>query len=243
MVESSHETSMIAWEVMEVSSLSGRQRFVFGVLLTAFIAGSLVLAVRRITRPDVVVDQGPVTGGAGYKAEAAEGQESPEMGEKTIRLITVHVCGAVVKPGVYTLPSGSRVADAVMSAGGLTEDASPESINMASMLVDSTQIYVPAKEPARAGQAKAPAAAEVSATRAADQAPPALGARATGRVNINTATVAELDALPGIGPALALRIVEFRSANGRFERPEQLMDVSGIGPKKYAALKDLIAIY
>ncbi|MEW6227006.1 MAG: helix-hairpin-helix domain-containing protein [Bacillota bacterium] len=226
-----------------MSGLSGRQRFVVAVLLVAFIAGSLVLAVKRITRPDVVIDQGPVAGGAGYKVEAAERQESPGAQEEKPRLITVHVCGAVAKPGVYTLPDGSRVADAVMSAGGLTGNASPESINMASMLVDSAQVCVPAKDPPRPGQAGVPAGVGVDAARAPGQAPPAPGARTSGKVNINTATVAELETLPGIGPALALRILEFRSANGKFERPEQLMDVSGIGPKKYAALKDLVTVY
>ncbi|MEW5865460.1 MAG: helix-hairpin-helix domain-containing protein [Bacillota bacterium] len=226
-----------------MSGLSGRQRFVVAVLLVAFIAGSLVLTVKQMRRPDVVVDQGPVPGEAGCKVEAAERQESPGAQEEKPNLITVHVCGAVAKPGVYALPSGSRVADAVMIAGGLTGNASPESVNMASMLVDSTQVYVPAKDLPRPGQAKAPTAVGVDAAHAPGQAPPASAARTTGKVNINTATAAELEMLPGIGPALALRILEFRNVNGKFERPEQLMDVSGIGPKKYAALKDLVTIY
>lgn len=226
-----------------MSGLSGRQRFTVAVLLVAFIAGSLVLAARRVWSSDVVIDTGLEPGRAGCEVEAAERQD-PSGVRETPAMITVHVCGAVVNPGVYALPEGSRVADAVKTAGGLAEAASAESVNMASVLADSAQVYIPSKDPPGPVEARIPAVAGVDTARPPLQAQRSPGALTTSvRVNINTATLGELDALPGIGPVLALRIIEFRSVNGRFERPEQLMDVSGIGPKKYAALEDLVTVY
>ncbi|MDI7248020.1 MAG: helix-hairpin-helix domain-containing protein [Bacillota bacterium] len=233
--------------------LSRRQRFVASVLIVAFGVGGVLLAARRPGAGEVVVTAGPGPSSGGERAEAAERQE-PAGRSLAGGQVTVHVCGAVMTPGVYTLPAGSRVADAVRLAGGLAPGACMELVNMAAVLSDAAQVYIPAR------QAKGPEPDPASSSRAAagvgSASPrPGGGASSQGgdacdtkagvqtRVNINTAGLAELDSLPGIGLALAGRIIEHRNTRGRFERPEDLMNVSGIGPAKYEALKDLITVY
>ncbi|MBC7082130.1 MAG: competence protein ComEA [Bacillota bacterium] len=218
--------------------LSRRQRFVVAVLLVAFGVGGVVLVARRLAGGDVVLMPGPVPLADGQQVEAAE-RDEPAKDSSGGGKVTVHVCGAVTTPGVYTLPSGSRVADAVRLAGGLAPGACPELVNMAKVLSDSVQVYIPMKPATGSG-----AGASSGAGSAAGCTEPSRVSETDHmRVNINTAGLAELDSLPGIGPALARRIIEHRNAKGRFERPEQLTDVPGIGPRKYDALKDLIAVH
>ncbi len=237
--------------VGEVFDLSRRQRFVVAVLLVGFGIGGVVLAARRLSGGDVVIAPGPSPAGS-ERAEAAEREEAVKSSSAEID-VTVHVCGAVVHPGVYTLPTGSRVADAVRLAGGLAPGACPELVNMAQVLSDSAQVYIPAKPAQAPGAGQGGAAAGASriaqGPAGADKTPPPGEVTSSSlpaggmRVNINTAGLAELDTLPGIGPALAQRIVEHRAAIGRFDRPEQLMDVPGVGPRKYEALKHLVVVY
>lgn len=147
-------------------------------------------------------------------------------------VVVVAVVGQVVSPGVVTLPAGSRVADALAAVGGLLPGTDPATVNAAALLSDGQQIAV--------GVPGAPGAATPGAP-----GPPAgagTGGAAGGRVDLNTATAADLDALPGIGPVLAQRIVEHRDQHGPFARVEQLDDVSGIGPTTYAELADLVTV-
>ncbi len=223
-----------------VVHLSRRQSSVAILLLAAFLAGSLTLAARRLDRREIVISAGGLeAGGADPDPDGAsevEGVAADDAHEATA-LVTVHVCGAVAAPGVYGLPAGARVTDAIAAAGGLTSQARPESINMAARLVDSTQVYVPAEEPSARGG---------SADRGDGTAPRDVskgGGSAGAAININTADPSELELLPGIGPALAQRITDYRLARGRYERPEQLMDVPGIGPAKYAAIEGLVTVY
>ncbi len=139
--------------------------------------------------------------------------------------VTVHVVGEVRHPGVYELAGGSRARDAVDAAGGLLGDAEQSAVNLARAVADGEQILVP-----RQGEA-APAA---SGAGAAGTAP------SSGKVNLNTATAEQLDALPGVGPSTAGKIVADREANGPFRSVDDLMRVSGIGPAKFGALKDLV---
>ena len=138
--------------------------------------------------------------------------------------VVVHVDGAVASAGVYELAEGARVADAVESAGGLAEGADTTSLNLAAPLSDGEKVHVPAEgeDVAEAGTATEGAAPAV--------------------VDINTAGVDELDALPGVGEATARAIVEDRETNGPFSTPEDLMRVSGIGEKKFAKLEGLIRV-
>jgi len=132
-------------------------------------------------------------------------------------------------PEVYTLPPGSIIRDALAAAGGATSDADLDCINLAQEVRDQQQVYVP-----RRGEASPPAAGASG------------GANARGttgvKVNINTATAAELETLPRIGPTMAQRIVEYREANGPFKTVEDIQNVPGIGPTTFAGIKDLITV-
>lgn len=136
--------------------------------------------------------------------------------------VVVSVVGQVASPGLVTLPAGARVADALAAAGGLLPTADPASVNAAALLTDGEQIAIGVPG------AAAPAAA----------GPAAPG----GPLDLNAATVTDLDALPGIGPVLAQRIVDHRSAHGPFSSVEQLDDVSGIGPAIYAELAERVRV-
>jgi competence protein ComEA len=141
----------------------------------------------------------------------------------TPRPLRVYVSGAVQKPDVYPLPSDSIVKDAIMAAGGATGDADLDRINLALPVADGQHVYVP-----RLGEENPPVQPL--------SRQPASG----GKVNINTADSAALDSLPGIGPALAQRIIDYRQEHGPFARLEDLMEVSGIGPGTFEKLRDLI---
>lgn len=140
--------------------------------------------------------------------------------------VVVHVAGQVVRPGVYVLAASSRVIDAVDAAGGLTDTAFADGINLAAVVVDGQRVYVPA-----IGE---PAVVIDPPTAGATESVP------SGPVDINTATVDQLDALPGVGPATAQAIVAYRQQHGPFASVAALTDVPGIGPAKLAALQGLI---
>ena len=142
--------------------------------------------------------------------------------------VVVSVVGQVARPGLVTLPAGSRVADALAAAGGLLPEADPASVNAAAPLTDGEQIAV--------GVPGAPAPATAAA--GGGSGVPGAG----GLLDLNAATVADLDALPGIGPVLAQRIVDHRTAQGPFTSVDQLDDVSGIGPAIYAELAARVTV-
>lgn len=137
------------------------------------------------------------------------------------RTITVHVAGWVARPGLVELPEGARWADAVAAAGGLLPGAAGEAVNLAAPLVDGEQVSVPGPD----------AAPEPGSSPAAD-----------GKVHLNQATASELDALPGVGPVIAERIVAYRAENGPFQTVEDLLDVPGIGEAKLANLRALVLV-
>ena len=159
--------------------------------------------------------------------------------------LVVHLIGAVQNPGVYELPPGSRVRDLVAAAGGFSAQADTQRVNQAAFLEDSSQIYIPTLPPmavsgSSATQAPAErASAERGSTIPLD--PPAPGGEEK-LVDINSATLEELDTLPGIGPAIAGRIIDYRQTNGPFETIEEIQEVSGIGPVTFERLKTLITV-
>lgn len=157
--------------------------------------------------------------------------------------VTVHVAGAVTSPGVYRLTGSARVIDAVNAAGGAKADADLERINLAQVLFDTEQVFIPV----RATRSSAPTIAarhRPTTTVAAPRLPAQQGSTPSpmAPLDLNTATVVELDVLPGVGPATAKAIVDYRTSKGKFSRVEDLLNVAGIGPAKLASLRDLVTV-
>jgi competence protein ComEA len=143
-------------------------------------------------------------------------------------LLRIHVAGAVRQPGVYSLPAGSLVAQAIEAAGGPADSAWLDAINLAERVLDGDQVRVPYLV-ATGAEPPSPAATSSPGT----PAPP---------VNLNTASASELDRLPGIGPSLAQEIIDYREAHGAFGSVEDLLSVPGIGPAKLEAIRDMVLV-
>ncbi len=154
--------------------------------------------------------------------------------------LRVYVNGAVNRGDVYELPAGSRINDAILAAGGFTEEADTRLLNLAQPVVDGMHIYIPTQEEV---QGTEPPVVEIPAdTPAADAGGNAGNAQSGLLVNINTAGLEALEELPGIGPALAQRIIDYRDKNGPFTTIEAVQEVSGIGPATFDDIKDLITV-
>lgn len=149
--------------------------------------------------------------------------------------IVVHVSGAVATPGVYEVPAESRVADAIEAAGGLSDDAYSSALNQAAALQDGVQVYVPTEDEAAPPAAGTNSAAPASSTDNGN-------ASDSSQININTAGASRLEELPGIGPALAERIIAHRNANGPFASLDALANVKGIGEKTLEDLRPHITL-
>jgi competence protein ComEA len=148
-------------------------------------------------------------------AEPATSASAPEL--------LVHVAGAVRRPGLYRLPAGSRIDDAVRAAGGAKRRAALDLVNLAAPLADGQQVVVPASG--------VPPAGSVAGS----------GGAPSGPVRLNTATLEQLDALPGVGPVTAQRILDYRAKHGSFSSVDELDAVPGIGPARLEQLRELVA--
>ena len=159
--------------------------------------------------------------------------------------LVVYACGAVTRPGVYELPAGARVADVLALAGPVAK-ADLASINLAARLTDGQQVVVPLKgavaQSAAGGSAGVPAASSGAAASSATGAANGSGASQPASVSLNTATLEQLDALQGVGPVTAQKIIDYRTANGGFKSVEELKNVPGIGEVRFAALKDYVTL-
>ena len=191
-----------------------------GVVIVA--AAAIAFAIARVAFP---AEETLFTQVEASAEETAGSDGSSEEGSIVeAATVFVHVSGCVAQPGLRELAEGSRVADAIEAAGGFAEGASADSVNLARVVQDGEQIHVPSVE---------------------DEAPAGAGGQAAsagGKVNINLATAAELDAVTGIGPSTAEKIIADREANGPFSTIEDLMRVSGIGEKKFEAMRDEITV-
>jgi competence protein ComEA len=155
--------------------------------------------------------------------------------------VVVSVVGLVTKPGLVTLAPGARIADAVSAAGGTIAGADTLGLNMARHLSDGEQIVVGISTPA--GQPTALGSSVTGGSSTATDAPPAAGKGVPGQpVDLNTATVEQLDTLPGVGPVMAAAIIAWRDAHGKFGSVDQLGDVDGIGPARLEKLRALVRV-
>jgi competence protein ComEA len=145
----------------------------------------------------------------------------PKLVAAEKKKLVVHVAGMVAVPGVYELPDGSRVKDAIAAAGGAAAGADIDALNLAALVQDGQKIVVP--KPGESVDTKS-------------------GTSVGGKVNLNQASQAELEELPSVGPVLAGRIIQFRQSKGGFRSVRDLLQVEGFGPKKFEALKDLVTV-
>ncbi|GAB10750.1 putative DNA-binding protein [Gordonia araii NBRC 100433] len=215
-------------------------------LIGVGVMATLVAAFFALRTPDSVVpvvdfpaSAGPTTSTADEpRASSGPDERSQEQ------VIVVSVVGLVRKPGLRSLPPRSRVADAVRAAGGGKPGADLLSLNLARPLRDGDQVVVGlADMPERPGLRSA--VIGVDGSPAGPPAAPAPGndaAPAAGKVDLNTATLEQLDALPGVGPVTAKAIVDWRAAHGRFTSVDQLAEVDGIGPARLQRLRDLVTV-
>ena len=210
---------------MEASAVHHRLRWLLTFAIVGISLVALILWWRASSAPDPAVLL-PAPSPAPPHAATAAPLEPATIG--------VDVVGAVQRPGLYYLQEGSRVDDAIKAAGGFAPDANRDAINVATRLKDEQQLRVP-----RVGEASGPRVAEISEpSESSAVAAPA----AAGRLNLNTADAQALEKLPGIGPARARLIVEYRTAHGPFRSVDQLQDVQGIGAATFAALRDLVTV-
>ncbi|MDR1851165.1 MAG: helix-hairpin-helix domain-containing protein [Propionibacteriaceae bacterium] len=206
-----------------------------GVCLSIFYASSQVHSAELGGSAEVPAASMSSAGSASASAQEAGETAAAPSSDEDLRIL-VHVLGAVKNPGVVSLPVGSRVLDALKTAGGLKKDADTAELNYASVLNDGDQVIVGTKkEPRgeiRAGQA---GGAGVGGSGAA-------GSDAAVLVSLNQATSDQLETLPGVGPALAAKIIAYRDENGGFTEVRELLQVSGIGEKKYAEIAPLVTL-
>ena len=144
----------------------------------------------------------------------------------------MHVSGAVLTPGVYSLPAGTRVNDAVQAAGGFSQDASTSSVNLARQVQDGEQIIISTQEQVELSQSSAGGTSTSTDGTAGG----------TSKININTADITKLQELQGIGPSTAQAIIDYRTQNGNFKTIEDIKEVSGIGDGKYSKIEASICV-
>ena len=171
------------------------------------------------------------------KEQVLENKEETEEQEK----IVVHITGAVKTEGVVTLPENSRLADAVEKAGGLTADADKDKINLAYILEDGSKIKIPSKNDKKVEEEEILTTSEEFVENSYKSETKSDNTTSK-KVNINKANQTELETLPGIGPSIALKIINYRTENGRFSAIEDLKKVNGIGDSKFENIKNLISI-
>lgn len=207
--------------VKEAGRASPAETVMLVLVALAIVGGSALVFLRRSEPPPPPMERSRAAG----EAEGAPGPQASPPAEKVL----VHVSGLVAAPGVYELAQDSRVKDAIAAAGGPRDGGDIEALNLAAPLSDGQKITV-----TRPGEPAASQPAVIDGAAAA--------AGPSGKINLNTASAAELDALPSIGPVIAERILSFRQQKGRFTSVAQLQDVEGIGPKKYEGVKDLVTV-
>ncbi|MDH7490211.1 MAG: ComEA family DNA-binding protein [Anaerolineae bacterium] len=194
-----------------ITRLGKRGNWVLLLLSYALVAGIAFFAARW-----------PAPGGVQILTPEPSPTHAPSPTPAPVR---VYVSGAVVAPGVYTLPPGSIAQDALLAAGGPAQDADLSLVNLAALVSNGQQVHIP-----RVGE-------KVSQKSQATAIP-----TPSGPLNLNTATAAELEQLPGIGPALAARIVQYRQEHGPFRTVDALLLVSGIGPSTLNRIRSLVTV-
>ena len=256
-------------ESFETARWAPSRTAVIAMILVALCAAA-ILGVRVLLMRDSGSSAAPASASASASATAAKSVRSSgasaSASASTVAVssssattpsppssLHVHVVGAVVRPGVVTVRAGARVSDAVAAAGGMTRSADPAGVNLARTVNDGEQIYIakpgethtPAPDASAPGVPTSPGASASSAAGSGSATASAGGSGAEssgGIVNLNTADLAALDSLPGVGPVLAQRILDWRTEHGKFSSVDELDEVSGIGEKAMERLRSKVTV-
>jgi len=207
-------------------NLSNQEKITIILLLIVIIIGGGIVLSKNINNEDnFTIDR------------ASDISENNPAIEKEVPPLIIHITGAVKNPGVYQLKSTDRIVDAVKIAGGETEEANLDLINLAALLKDGQKIIVPHKTYNETGEET-----NINTYNNVESVYSSSSVSTSAKININTANANMLQALTGIGPVLSERIIEYRNQNGFFGIIDDIKDVSGIGEKKFEGIKDLICV-
>ena len=209
--------------------------------LIAYLAAAAVLVVIAVRYVDRASGSGAapsISMPAPAQRQAARTRARSRPAPK--QRIWVDIAGAVRRPGLYSLPPDARVAAGIERAGGFARGANRAGVNLAAKLVDAQQVFVPPHSPDGQTPAATSPAPSASVPSVAGSGSSVGGAAPAAAISLSTASESELEQLDGVGPALAQRIIEYRQQHDGFHSIDELQEVSGIGPKRFAALKDSI---
>ena len=207
-------------------NLSNQEKITIILLLIVIIIGGGIILSKNINNEDNFTIN-----------RASDISENNPAIEKEVPPLIIHITGAVKNPGVYQLKSTDRIVDAVKIAGGATEEANLDLINLAALLKDGQKIIVPYKTYNETGEET-----NTNTYNNVESVYSSSSLSTSAKININTANANMLQALSGIGPVLSERIIEYRNQNGLFGVIDDIKDVSGIGEKKFEGIKDLICV-
>jgi competence protein ComEA len=189
------------------------------------ISKKLLLGVGAVVAASIFLING-VTAGPSEKVAVSAELPADQVVVKAAT-IYVHIVGEIVAPGIYELDSGARIVDVIFVAGGFSEKADQASVNLAREVTDGEQVVV-----FRVGQAPSSTMGGAGSTSSSGGS----------QISLNRGSQAELEQLPGVGPALAARMIDWRTANGGFKKKEDLLNISGIGDKLFAGIKDEVTL-
>ena len=217
--------------------IDNKKKLIISIILIVLIIILFMIYRKTSNTNDQISLESLTVSGNTAENNAVENLETKE--EVEMEKIAIHIIGEVKKEGIIYLDKGSRIVDAIKKAGGATKEADISQINLAYELQDGQKIYIPNKNE------KLSEYITISSGNNVIIGENKSSVQTEGKekkVNINTASVSELDSLPGIGPSLAQRIIEYREDNGNFKSIEELQNVKGIGEAKYSDIKDNITV-
>ena len=209
-----------------LDKLNLKQKIIIGIIIIVIVIAIGIYGFISMQKEETVINLNEMLISENEEQLNNETNETEEVNN-----IVVHITGEVKKAGILTLPEGARIADAIEVAGGATNEADLDSINLAYVLEDGQKIYIPSIHDIEEKEIIQENQEEIFGKE-----------NETGKVNINTAKQTELETLPGIGPTIALRIIEYRKENGEFTDIEELKEVEGIGEAKWEQIKDFVEI-
>lgn len=218
-------------------NLENSKKIMLSIILISIILILFIIYMLNTNSNDEIFLESLTVGGNTAESNVVENLEAEE--ELETEKIAIHIIGEVKKEGIVYLEAGSRIVDAIKEAGGATKEADLSQINLAYELQDGQKIYIPNKNEKISEYITMSSGNNVIIEENNSSAETE---RKENKVNINTANVNELDNLPGIGPSLAQRIIEYREENGNFKSIEELQNVKGIGDTKYSDIKDIVTI-